>query len=294
MSDPMIYEDLLKSISLQGLAFGHMPCVAWAGRTAGKSGQAPAHANLSARQAKEKGLLTSGTYGPPCIGWSGSVALSLSLASNLQVLTQMTGSTLYKLTWKPWVMPSARVRFRLRASVPRISETVLIGWPTPTANAWKHPSNSGRQGGLNLQTAAQLSGWTTPSASDSTRGGRGITAGMSGSSLAQQVKMAGWPTPTASDHKGGVSRGESSQWENISRSAGCSGADCRPGPVNGFWEGADWIGCTDGKWRPVKPGLEPLVDGAASRVGRIRTYGNALNAEAAVVAIKSYMMAVGL
>lgn len=207
MSDPMIYEDLLRSISLQGLAFGHMPCAVWAGKTAEKSGQVPAHASLSARQAKEKGLLTSGTYGPPCIGWSGSVALSLSLASNLQVLTQMTGSTLYRLTWKPWVMPSGRARFRLRASVPRTSGTELIGWPTPTANAWKHPSNAGRQGGLNLQTAAQLSGWTTPSASDSRRGGRGITEGMSGSSLAQQVKMAGWPTPTASDHKGGYPGG---------------------------------------------------------------------------------------
>lgn len=207
MSDPMIYEDLLRSISLQGLAFGHMPCAVWAGKTAEKSGQVPVHASLSARQAKEKGLLTSGTYGPPCIGWSGSVALSLSLASNLQVLTQMTGSTLYRLTWKPWVMPSGRVRFRLRASVPRTSGTELIGWPTPTANAWKHPSNAGRQGGLNLQTAAQLSGWTTPSASDSRRGGRGITEGMSGSSLAQQVKMAGWPTPTASDHKGGYPGG---------------------------------------------------------------------------------------
>lgn len=207
MSDPMIYEDLLRSISLQGLAFGHMPCAVWAGKTAEKSGQVPAHASLSARQAKEKDLLTSGTYGPPCIGWSGSVALSLSLASNLQVLTQMTGSTLYRLTWKPWVMPSGRVRFRLRASVPRTSGTELIGWPTPTANAWKHPSNAGRQGGLNLQTAAQLSGWTTPSASDSRRGGRGITAGMSGSSLAQPVKMAGWPTPTASDHKGGYPGG---------------------------------------------------------------------------------------
>lgn len=207
MSDPMIYEDLLRSISLQGLAFGHMPCAVWAGKTAEKSGQVPAHASLSARQAKEKGLLTSGTYGPPCIGWSGSVALSLSLASNLQVLTQMTGSTLYRLTWKPWVMPSGRVRFRLRASVPRTSGTELIGWPTPTANAWKHPSNAGRQGGLNLQTAAQLSGWTTPSASDSRRGGRGITEGISGSSLAQQVKMAGWPTPTASDHKGGYPGG---------------------------------------------------------------------------------------
>ncbi len=207
MSDPMTYEDLFRSISLQGLVFGHMPCAVWAGKTAGRSGQVPAHASLSARQAKEKGLLTSGTYGPPCIGWSGSVALSLSLASNLQVLTQMTGSTLYRLTWKPWVMPSGRVRFRLRASVPRTSGTELIGWPTPTANAWKHPSNAGRQGGLNLQTAAQLSGWTTPSASDSRRGGRGITEGMSGSSLAQQVKMAGWPTPTASDHKGGYPGG---------------------------------------------------------------------------------------
>ena len=207
MSDPMIYEDLFRSISLQGLVFGHMPCAVWAGKTAGRSGQVPAHASLSARQAKERGLLTSGTYGPPCIGWSGSVALSLSLASNLQALTQMTGSTLYRLTWKPWVMPSGRVRFRLRASVPRTSGTELIGWPTPTANAWKHPSNAGRQGGLNLQTAAQLSGWTTPSASDSRRGGRGITEGMSGSSLAQQVKMAGWPTPTASDHKGGYPGG---------------------------------------------------------------------------------------
>lgn len=207
MSDPMIYEDLLRSISLQGLAFGHMPCAVRAGKTAEKPGPVPAHASLSARQAKEKGLLTSGTYGPPCIGWSGSVALSLSLANNLQVLTQMTGSTLYRLTWKPWAMPSGRVRFRLRASVPRTSGTELIGWPTPTANAWKHPSNAGRQGGLNLQTAAQLSGWTTPSASDSRRGGRGITEGMSGSSLAQQVKMAGWPTPTASDHKGGYPGG---------------------------------------------------------------------------------------
>lgn len=207
MSDPTIYEALLRSISSQGLVFGHMPCAVLAGRTSDPHGQAPAHASLSARQAKEKGLMTSGTYGPPCIGWSGSAALSSSLANNLQALTRMTGSTLYKLTWKRWAMPSGRARFRLRASVRRISETELIGWPTPTANAWKHPSNSGRQGGLNLQTAAQLSGWTTPSASDSRRGGQGITAGMSGSSLAQLVKMAGWPTPTASDHKGGYPGG---------------------------------------------------------------------------------------
>lgn len=161
MSPPMTYEDLLKSISLQGLVFGHMPCAVWAGRTPALSGQAPAHASLSARQAKEKGLLTSGTYGPPCIGWSGSADLSLSLANNLQVLTLTTGSTLYKLTWKVWDMPSGRVRFRLRASVRRTSATELTGWPTPTASDHKGGYQGGRvrNGKLStdrLDVAAQL------------------------------------------------------------------------------------------------------------------------------------------
>jgi DNA (cytosine-5)-methyltransferase 1 len=61
---------------------------------------------------------------------------------------------------------------------------------------------------------------------------------------------------------------------------GCcvTGSDRRPGPVNGFWGAADWISCTDGKWRPVEPGTFPLVDGAPSRVGRLCAYGNAINA----------------
>lgn len=159
--------------------------------------------------------MMSGTYGPPCIGWSGSAALSSLLESNLAVLTQTTGSTLYKLTWKPWVMPSGRSRFRLRASVPRTSATALIGWPTPTAsnvkNAYQDADRviarkaAGRQS--NLQDFAALTGWTTPSASDGRRGGTGITEGMSGSSLVQMAKMAGWPTPTATDHKGGYQGG---------------------------------------------------------------------------------------
>jgi DNA (cytosine-5)-methyltransferase 1 len=63
------------------------------------------------------------------------------------------------------------------------------------------------------------------------------------------------------------------------------GSDLRPGPTNGFWRNADWLGCTDGKWRPVEPGTFPLAHGAPARVGRLRAYGNAINAEAAAAFI---------
>jgi DNA (cytosine-5)-methyltransferase 1 len=59
----------------------------------------------------------------------------------------------------------------------------------------------------------------------------------------------------------------------------------RPGPVNGFWRDTDWLLCRDGKWRPVEPGTFPLAHGAPSRVGRLRAYGNAINAEAALAFI---------
>jgi DNA (cytosine-5)-methyltransferase 1 len=63
------------------------------------------------------------------------------------------------------------------------------------------------------------------------------------------------------------------------------------GPVGGFWADADWIACRDDKWRPVEPGTFPLAHGATSRMGRLRAYGNAINAEAARVWIESVMEA---
>ena len=61
------------------------------------------------------------------------------------------------------------------------------------------------------------------------------------------------------------------------------------GPANGLWRDADWLFCRDGKWRPVEPGTFPLADGAASRVGRLRAYGNAINVEAATQFIGAYL-----
>ncbi|KHT31221.1 DNA cytosine methyltransferase [Pectobacterium carotovorum] len=59
--------------------------------------------------------------------------------------------------------------------------------------------------------------------------------------------------------------------------------------VNGFWRDADWLLCRDGKWRPVEPGTFPLAHGVAGRVGKLRAYGNAINAEVAATFISAYM-----
>lgn len=76
----------------------------------------------------------------------------------------------------------------------------LAGWLSPcaqngTVNGYTDwmkiikRKEAGRQ--QNLQDVVVLAAWTTPSHSDGTRGGTGITANMTGSSLAQLVKMSG-------------------------------------------------------------------------------------------------------
>ncbi|WP_145538471.1 DNA cytosine methyltransferase [Yersinia kristensenii] len=87
----------------------------------------------------------------------------------------------------------------------------------------------------------------------------------------------------------GISGGKGASREIIDRHLGCGSTDCRPGPVNGFWRNADWLFCRDGKWRPVKPGLKPLVNGVPARVGKLRASGNAVNVYAAAIFIKTYM-----
>lgn len=63
----------------------------------------------------------------------------------------------------------------------------------------------------------------------------------------------------------------------------------RPGPVNGLWRDADWLGCRDGKWRPVEPGTFPLAHGYPDRLGKIRAYGNAINAAVAQEFVEAYL-----
>ena len=60
-------------------------------------------------------------------------------------------------------------------------------------------------------------------------------------------------------------------------------------PGRSFWSDCEWVQCRDGKARPVEPGTFPLAHGAPARVGRLRAYGNAINAEAAKALIEAAM-----
>jgi len=68
-----------------------------------------------------------------------------------------------------------------------------------------------------------------------------------------------------------------------------------PDPLAGFWAGSEWIQCRPekrypkGRWRPVEPGTFPLAHGATARMGRLRAYGDAINAQVAKAFIQSVM-----
>ena len=325
----MTLSDSISAISSPGSADGRLPCVAQDGPTVARHGQHHALASLSARQARGLGLLTSGTYGPPHIGLSASAALSWSLASNLAVLTRMTGSTLYKLTWKPWAMPSGRLRFRLRASARRTRETVLIGWPTPIASNGRGAGNFNRQGGGKPSDSCVIS-WLDNTERDRWSARRnGDHLGNDGQQPYADGENGGMADTDGNGWQGRLSGRQSTGREVVNGQAGCGGTACgladtvragfraqpkksneknsiqreeanhasalcgadTAGPLNGFWRDADWLYCRDGKWRPVRPGSFPLADGVPARVGRLRAYGNAINIEAAAAFIKSYMAA---
>ncbi len=80
--------------SLPGSASGLTPCVAQDGPMIALSGLVHAHASLSAKQAKEQGLLTSGTFGLISITSLSSVALRSSLVNRLQAKMASHGSTI--------------------------------------------------------------------------------------------------------------------------------------------------------------------------------------------------------
>lgn len=74
----------------------------------------------------------------------------------------------------------------------------------------------------------------------------------------------------------------------------------QPGWVSGDFSEApgggptcDWVFCRDGAWRPIESGAFPLVDESPGRVGLLRGYGNALDAEVATEFVSAFLEATG-
>ena len=155
------------------------------GQTTDPSGLVRARVSLSARQAKAKGLLMSGTYGPPSTGLSSSADLTQSLGSKLQAKQAKLGSTLYRQTWKVKAMPSGRLLLRLVVSAHRTKGNVYTGWPTPTVG-----NSKGSQSCKGMSATGKMPD------------GRKLAV-----ALPHVAKLSGWPTPTTRDHKDGTSDG---------------------------------------------------------------------------------------
>jgi len=154
--------------SSQGSASGHTPFAAQDGPTNALYGQDRVRVSLSARQAKEQGLLMSGTFGPPSITSSASADLQSFLANKLRAKTASVGSTLYILTWKQRVTPQGRSIFALRASARRTSVSasggLQVGWGTPRVGGNGQGSQIMDEAGETkgrIEQQAMLAGWPT-------------------------------------------------------------------------------------------------------------------------------------
>ena len=213
MSTQMTFPGFDSAISSPGSGSGPTPCALPVSPTIIRFGLDHALASLSARQAKEKGLLTSGTFGPRFTTSSASAALSASLASRLQARTGLDGSTLYRLTWKSWVTPAGRCLSLLRGSAHRTSGNGFTGWPTPMAGTPAQNGNNAAGNNDSSRKTVWLAGWPTPQARDHfpAHTPEYIAAkkaqGHGMANLNDLVMLAGWPTPTTRDHKDGASEG---------------------------------------------------------------------------------------
>jgi len=183
------------------------------GVTPERYGPVPAHVNLSARQAKNQGLMTSGTYGQAGFGLSLNAARERSLENRLQALCP--GSTLFAQTWKRKTTPHGRSLLAHTASAPRTSANDCTSWPTATVNDSRNGRNLTANRNCSIRgkvphsgvTLCDAAGWPTPTVG--TGGGdqrnpqKALERMQSGRrNLDDAAAMHGWATPAAQEAGG--------------------------------------------------------------------------------------------
>lgn len=216
--------------SSPGSASGVTPLETLDGQMIFPLGQEAVPASLSVRAGSGEASQITVTYGLHGSGLSESHDLSISLANKYRVLTASHGSTLFRLTWKTRRTHAGRSIPARRASAHRTFVNGCTSWPSPMAGtpaqngyneagnndssrktvalaSWPTPNHNttgagtqGREGGENLQTAAQMIGWPTPTADDPNNAMR-----KSGQfkSLTRDSHLVGtsWSSPSARDWK---------------------------------------------------------------------------------------------
>jgi hypothetical protein len=193
-------------ISLLVSEFGHTPLDQAVGKIVAQYGLEAVRASLLAWRADKKEPTTPDTSGPSGFVLSSSADLQLFLANRLKQRLGTGGSILFKETWKESITPAGRSVSRLALSAHRTSandsgSSPKTGWPTPHTNSSTGAGTQGRDGGLNIQTAAQLASWPTTSTRDSKggyQGGRMRDGKISTDTLDVTAQLATWPTPSAS------------------------------------------------------------------------------------------------
>jgi hypothetical protein len=123
---------------------------------------------------------------------------------------------LYRLTWKRRATPSGRQIPALRASARPISGSGSTGWPTPHENSTTGPGSAGREGGDNIQTAAQLAAWPTPTTRDWKDGSPNANVPVN-ALLGREVWAAGWATPVVQHAAGTPERFLERKRESMAR-----------------------------------------------------------------------------
>ncbi len=247
-------------------------------------GQAPVRANLSARQAKALGLMTSGTSGPPSIISLESDALQQSLESKLRAKMQTLGSTLYALDMEALGYSFGAVPFpSAGVGAPHIRDRLY--WVAHAANKRQHGRGQAKRAmgetrhGSNLNDFVMLAGWGAPTASEPGGTGdqylarsQGKTGNTYPSMLTHRVAMAGWPTPNTMDV---VDRKAIRPSRTATgRTSGYLTEDIlhlkdNPQPARLTATGEMLTGSTAGmaSGGQLRPGTFPLAHGAAARVG---------------------------
>ena len=256
MSDQMSFMNLINATSSQESESGAVPLDKQDGATTGRFGQDRAHASLSARAVSERGCLTSGTTGSQ----RGIYRRSDTQREDQHGHIRCSGTT-------DWV-----------------------------AHAQRDEQREGR--GARCEGEARHEQGVEPSGCGEV--GRVAHADSEQRDEGLQSVSGGFPERIGSDSEFdngmddtvSVGRNEGGNWDHEGDVGKQFATDVKDGggkQTNGFWGDVDWLACRDAKWRPVESSTFPLVNGATSRVGRLRAYGNAITAQVAQGVIESYM-----